>query len=42
MGDLNGDGIGDIAVGSPFSFGRDEKFPLAGKIDIFLNEKMSN
>jgi hypothetical protein len=38
VGDLNGDGIVDIAVGSPFSFGRDEESPLAGKIDIFLNK----
>ena len=38
VGDLDGDGIADIAVGSPFSYGRDEGFPLAGKIDIFLNK----
>lgn len=38
MADLDGDGITDIAVGSPFSYGRDEKSPLAGKIDIFLNK----
>jgi len=38
VGDLDGDGIADIAIGSPFSYGRDEESPLAGKIDIFLNK----
>jgi len=39
VGDLNGDGIADITVGSPFSYGRDQSYPLAGKIDIFFLNK---
>ena len=38
MGDMNGDGILDIVVGSPFSDGVEEALPLAGKIDIFFLE----
>jgi len=36
---MNGDDIVDVAVGSPFSHGRDQSFPLAWKIDIFFLNK---
>jgi len=36
VADMNGDGIADVAVSSPFSHGRDQKSPLAGKVEVFF------
>lgn len=36
VADMNGDGITDVAVSSPFSFGRDQAYPLAGKVEVFF------
>jgi hypothetical protein len=36
---MNGDGIPDIAVGSPFFYGMDGLSPLSGKVEIFTLSK---
>ena len=38
MGDLDEDGVLDVIVGSPFSYG-DGNVPLAGKVEIFYSAK---
>lgn len=39
VADMNGDGVADIAVSSPFSYGRDQEYPLAGKVEVFFLNK---